>query len=314
MTTVMRPFACFLFFARGMLVAQSPATFHSDVALVHVDLEVTDGTRIVTGLHKEDFIIHDNSQPQPILYCSEEEEPLDVILLFDISNSMRPSVQQVGASAHAALAELRPGDRVAVMTFEIYSHLIAPLSSDLAQVQRSIEEDVVEGRFHGGTHLLAGVDDAAKYFLAQPASHRRRAVLILTDNFGQRSRRTSTVVHHLWEADATLSGLIIRTAASTALNTAAMISNPAVGLLLQEGMQGVAEKTGGDTLRASQPGEDFREMIHRLRLRYSLDYALPRVKPGQQRQVKVELSKAALDRYPTARLRSRKGYLAPAKT
>jgi len=293
--------------------AQDRATFHSEVALVHVDLEVTDGTRIVTGLHKEDFVVHDNGRPQPVLYCSEEEEPLDVILLFDISNSMRPSIAQVGSSARQALAELRAGDRVGVMTFEIRSHLIAPLSGDLDQVQRSIE-DVVQGKFHGGTHLLAGVDDAAKYFLDQPASHRRRAVLILTDNFGQRSRRASTVVHHLWEADASLSGLIIRSAAATALNTAAMLSNPAVGLLLQEGMQGVAEKTGGDTIKAGRPGEDFRDMLHRLRLRYSLDYAMPEVKPGEQRLVKVELSKAALDRNPSARIRARKGYLAPARS
>jgi VWFA-related protein len=301
-------------FAMSVLAAQEPATFHSDVALVHADFEVSDGTRIVAGLHKEDFSVRDNGEEQPIAHFSADEEPLDLILLFDISNSMRPSIAQIGASAREALAELRAADRVALMTFETRSHLIAPLSSDLASVERNIEEDVVGGKFHGGTRLLAGVDDAAKYFLTQPKTQRRRAVLILTDNFGQRSRRASTVVHHLWEADASLSGLIIRTAAGTALNTAAMISNPAVGLLLQEGMQGVAEKTGGDTIKTSsggQPGEEFREMMHRLRLRYSLYYVMPPVKPGEQRQVQIALTKDALARFPAVRVRSRKGYIAP---
>lgn len=300
-----------LFLLTCTLGAQQPATFHSDVALVHVDLEVTDGTRVLTGLQKDDFIVRDNGRPQPVAYFSAGEEPLDVILLFDISNSMRPSIAQVAASAHQALADLREGDRAAIMTFEIHSHRIAPLTSDLGSIERDIEDDVVGQKFHGGTHLLAGVDDAAKYFLEQPQNQRRRAVLIFTDNFGQRSRRSSTVVHHLWEADATLSGLIIRSAAGTALNTAAMISNPAVGLLLQEGMQGVAERTGGDTMKASQPGDDFRDMMHRLRLRYSLYYPMPATKPGEQREVKVELTKEALSRYPAARVRCRKGYIGP---
>jgi len=61
-------------------------------------------------------------------------------------------------------------------------------------VERTINDEVVGGKFRGGTRLLAGVDDAAKYFLGQPRNERRRAVLILTDDYGQRSRRSSTVI------------------------------------------------------------------------------------------------------------------------
>ena len=294
------------------LQAQETPAFHSDVALVHVDAEVTDGIRTLGGFHQDDFVITDNGQPRTILYFSQDEEPLDVILLFDISGSMRPNVARVGASAQAALAELRPGDRVAVMTFQARSRIVAPFNEDLGAAQRAIEEDVVGGKFRGGTRLLAGVDDAAQYYLQQTKTRRRRAVLILTDNYGQRSRRASTVIHHLWEADASLSGLIIRSPAETALNTAAMAMNPAVGLLLREGMQGVAEKTGGDTIKADDPGEAFREMMRRIRRRYSLYYSMPAGKPGEQRTVKVELTAEALGRFPNARVRARKGYRMPA--
>jgi hypothetical protein len=225
---------------------------------------------------------------------------------------MRPKIEKVASSSRKALAELRAGDRVAVMTFHGSSTLVAPFTDDLSAVARTINNDVVGGRFGGGTRLLAGVDDAAEYFLREPRTERRRAVLILTDNYGQRSRRSSTVVHHLWEADALLSGLIIRSPGETAVRTAMLVSSP-LSILIQEGMAGVAEKTGGDTIKADDPGDALRDTMRRIRLRYSLYYAMPEGNPGEQRQVKVDLSPDALSRYPTGRVRARKGYLIPGR-
>jgi VWFA-related protein len=295
-----------------LCLAQEPPAFRSGVSLVHVDAEVTDGAGPLAGLHKEDFLITDNRVPQHILYFSQDVEPLDLILLFDISGSMRPKIEKVAASSRRALAELRAGDRVAVMTFHGSSNLVAPFTEDLSAVARTINDDVIGGRFGGGTRLLAGVDDAAEYFLREPRTERRRAVLILTDNYGQRSRRASTVVHHLWEADAMLSGLIIRSPGETAVRTAMLVSSP-LTMLIQEGMAGVAEKTGGDTIKADDPGDALRATMHRIRLRYSLYYAMPPGNPGEQRQLKVDLSADALSRYPAGRVHARKGYLVPGR-
>ena len=276
-----------------------------------MDAAVTDGTRALGGFHKEDFLIKDNGQPQPILYFSQDVQPLDLILLFDVSGSMRSNVEKLAVTARVALAELRPGDRVAVMTFHNGSRIVAPFTDDLDAVASTISVDVLEGKFKGGTRLLAAVDDAAKYFLREPRTGRRRAVLILTDNYGQRSRWASTVVHRLWEADAILSGLIVRSPGEAALNTVLMVSNPLATLLIREGMEGVAEKTGGDTIKADDPGTAFRDALHRIRLRYSLYYVMPPGEPGDQRQLKLELSSDALSRYPTGRVRARKGYVVP---
>jgi VWFA-related protein len=291
------------------LFAQETPAFRSDVSLVHVEAEVTDGIRTLNGFHKEDFVVKDNGAPQSILYFSQDEEPLDLILLFDVSGSMKTSVERVAESAHTALAELRSGDRVAVMVFSGRSRLAAPFNERLDQVENTVN-DLVMSKFGGSTHLLAAVDDAAEYFLSQPGEHRRRAVLVLTDDYGQRSRRASTVVHRLWEADASLSGLIIRSGADVAINTTTKVMSPAL-LLLSEGMGGVAEQTGGDTLKADQPGDAFREMMQRIRRRYSLYYAMPPAKPGQARQVKVGLTVEARGRAPNARVRARKGYVTP---
>src|SRR5215831_15855216 len=70
--------------------SQESPTFRTGVALVQVDAEVTaaDG-RTLTGFHKEDFRVFDEGAEQPIVQFSWAEEPLDLILLFDISGSMR---------------------------------------------------------------------------------------------------------------------------------------------------------------------------------------------------------------------------------
>jgi VWFA-related protein len=96
----------------GLAIAQESTVFKTSVSLVHVDAEVTDGTRLLAGLHKEDFQVFDNGAPQTILYFSHEETPLDLILLFDISGSMMPKLKKLAASAHASLAQLNSQARV----------------------------------------------------------------------------------------------------------------------------------------------------------------------------------------------------------
>jgi VWFA-related protein len=308
----MRP-ATILLLAAGLACAQDAAVFRAGVALVHVDAEVTaaDGL-ILTGFTKDDFRILDERKEQPILHFAAEEEPLDLILLFDVSRSMRAVVEGVAAAAREGFRELRPGDRVSVMVFNTRSHVIAPFTEDLDAVDRTIRQDVLGVPFDGGTFIQAAVDDAAQLFLREKRTQRRRAVLIVTDNIGTRTRREATVVRDLWEADALLSGLVVRNPKFEAMRTAAIIMGPQT-LLMQAGMRGIAEKTGGDFIHSDDPGAAFQDAMHRIRSRYALYYALPKAKPGSTRTVHVELAPEAAKRYAKARVRARTGYVVPAQ-
>jgi VWFA-related protein len=315
MTQERKPLSFIAAFFLGIfpLFPQAQPTFRTDISLVRVDAAVTDGTRALTNLSKEDFRIWDNGQPQNILYFSGDEEPLDLILLFDISRSMRPNVQNVAASTRMGLSELRPGDRVTVMVFNRKSRIVAPFSSDLEAVERAVKDGVLGLEFGGGTHILAAVDDAALTLLREPKRRCRRAVLIITDNYGLRTRSQKTVVRHFWEADALLSGLIVRNPGFAALHKYSSVLAPQMRIL-EQGMTGVAQKTGGETLTSDNPGPAFREMMHRIRHRYSLYYVIPRGKPGEPRRVRIELSADAQRLYPDGRVRARKGYLMPDKS
>ena len=306
----MRPIVT-VFCAAAVADAQDSVTFRTGVSLVHVDAEVLgeDG-RILTGFHREDFRVFDERKEQPILQFAAEEQPLDLILLFDISGSMRDEVQEVADAARQGLHQLQPGDRVCVMVFNSSSREIAPFSEDLDAVDRSIQHDVLGLNFGGGTHIQAAVSDAALRFRREPHTERRRAVLIITDNIGTRTRREASVVDEFWESDAILSGLIVRNPAFQAMRTIGIILGPQ-NLALQAGMRGIADKTGGDALAANEPGSAFQEAMRRIRSRYSLYYAQPYAKPGTTRAIRVELTRDAAQRFPKSRLRARTGYMVP---
>ena len=286
---------------RGRAQGQDDAVFRAEVALVKVDAEVTTKGTVVDGLRKDDFVVLDNGQPQRIQYFSQEEEPLDVVLLFDISQSMGPSIQKVASSARLAMSELRKGDRVGVMSFNTGVWMEAPFTADLDGLATRLVQRIRATRFGGGTYILSAVDQAAKYLQKQPTAHRRRAVLIFTDDEGYGSTSPKVPTRDLWDADAVLSGLIIPAERS--------VSQLALTVSGDDYVEKVAEQTGGEVVKADPPGPAFRDMLLRMRKRYTIYYPRPQGKPGQ-RKVTVELSTAAKQRYPNAVVLARKGYQA----
>jgi len=289
------------------LWAQETPVFRSNVSQVHVDAEVLSAEgRTIEGLTKDDFRVFDQNKEQPIVHFSAEEESLDLILLFDISGSMRIKLQRVAEAARLGLQELKSGDRVAVMVFNSRSREIAPFSSDLEAVQRTVQNDVLNLRFGGGTLIQQAVDDAALRFRQEPVSQRRRAVLIITDNIGRRTQSEEDVVEDFWESDAILSGLLLKDRAEQIR----LYTSP-ITLAMTAGMKGIAAKTGGDTINGDDPGDAFQQAMHRIRARYSLYYAQPPAKPGSHRSIRVELSRQAAAKYPKYRVRAREGYIVP---
>ncbi len=295
----------------ALLGGQTAPSFRSEVSLVHIDAEVIDGARVLDGFTQGDFRVLDNKAPQTITHFGQSEAPLDVILLFDISGSMSPNVEKISASADLAFSALKPGDRVALMVFNTRARVLAPFTSDLALAARAIHDKVLSLKFGGGTFIVSAIDAAALYFRGEKPAGRRRAIVVITDNYGTRTRREHPVIVDAWESDATVCGVIVRSAVSVALNTGAMVTNPLV-LALHAGVGHIAQATGGDVIKSqTDPGAAFREMIERLRRRYEIYYPMPQAKPGQERKVEVRLASAARARYPHASVLARRGYVIP---
>ena len=73
--------------------ADEAVTFRSGVANVRIDAQVTQDNELVTGLTAEDFVVQDEGKPQTIVYFGRESEPLSLMLLLDVSGSMKQYIQ-----------------------------------------------------------------------------------------------------------------------------------------------------------------------------------------------------------------------------
>jgi VWFA-related protein len=282
---------------------QEQPTFRSDVVLVRVDAEVRTPNGPVNNLQRDSFRITDGGRAQEIVYFAHDPQPLDVILLFDTSNSMRRAVARVAEAAHMAMGELRPGDRVAIMAFDRTIDLVQDFTDDLPAAERAIGDKVLQRKNHCCSPIQAAVGGAARQFLKQHVrnqyqANRRRAIVVITDDQGTSVQPSA--LRDLQEADVVVLGVIVS-------------RGPRVGPLAfwYRGIRDFAAQTGGDLLNTRDAADGVREMLSRLRLRYSLYYALLPGTPGEQRRIQVELTDEVAAQHPGAVVRARTGYIVP---
>jgi VWFA-related protein len=201
--------ACLLLIALagGTLLpaADGDVVFRSDVSLVRVDAQVVDrDNRAITGLHADDFILREQGQAQQISNFASENMAVDVLLLLDVSASMRPHVERIASAAHQALGVLGPQDRVGIMVFDRASRLRLPFRNHPDEVERELASLLRQETFNGGTDITRGLLDAANYVAREGRPNARRAIVILTDDQTERNRDEAGVSRALTKADAVL--------------------------------------------------------------------------------------------------------------
>ncbi|HTM51418.1 MAG TPA: VWA domain-containing protein [Bryobacteraceae bacterium] len=337
---------CFLATAlasAGLLAAEDPdVVFRSDVSLVRVDAQVVDrDNRAITGLRATDFVLREEGRAQPIRNFASENMPVDVLLLLDVSGSMRPHVQRIADAAHQALRALGPEDRVGIMVFDRHSRLRLPFRKSRSDVEREFELLLDQETFRGGTDITRGLYDAAGYVSREARRDARRAIVILTDDQTEFNRDEEGVERALIRADAVLCALLApdesyrmgapggrypRSGGSWPGSGGGPWGGggvilgprggggPAIGRGSQTrsaGTAGIARQSGGDSMRV-EDSYSLENTLARIRQRYAVYFSLPPgVKRGQQRTIEVSLADAARRRYPFAEVRYRRLYLAP---
>jgi len=269
---------------------------------------VTDHSgRIIGGLALGDFEVYDENAPQKILYFEHEADPLDLLLLLDVSGSMHLSLSELAAAAQAALAPLGSRDRTAVMLFARSSALSQRLTSDLAAVERKIQSARNAQDLGSGTSINAAILAAGDYF-REDTSGARRAILIMTDNLSLNYRiPDEQVIRDLYAADATLNAILIGKQRRPPPPKPGAYVNPD---FTPSDVFKLADETGGEAMESRLAGESFALMVERIRSRYRLQYEAPPADAGQLRHIRVQLTPDARRRHPQASIRARTGYYA----
>jgi Ca-activated chloride channel family protein len=127
----------------GASLSSQPAApqFSSGVQLVEVYASVTDaGGMPVADLRQSDFEVLEDGVQQTVSVFASGEFPLTLALGVDRSFSMAGEpLRQAKQAARAFLSELRPEDRVTVVSISADAEVVAPLSTDRAVQARAID-------------------------------------------------------------------------------------------------------------------------------------------------------------------------------
>lgn len=187
-----------------------PVVFKSDVSLVRVDVQVLSSTgQIISGLRREEFELRDGGQVRDIVNFGRENLPLDLVLLLDVSGSMRPHVEQMAQASHEALRVLGNEDRVAIVVFDRSTRISMPFKSNHDEIVRGFEQLLNRESFNGGTDITRAMFDSIRFLKRNARPAARRAIVILTDDRTEFNRDDVGVGRELEDANIVMSALLV---------------------------------------------------------------------------------------------------------
>jgi Ca-activated chloride channel family protein len=256
--------------------------------------------RIVTGLGRDNFQLFEDKHPQPIKDLWEENEPLSVGILLDVSGSMKDKFDRAEDAVRALLRSSNPQDEFFLVTFANQATLLRDFTQNTDEIQGSLLFVAPKGR----TSLLDAVVLAVNNI--EKARYRRRALVIISDGGDNRSRYTEKDVKSLIkEADVLVYSIGIFDAERSSLEER-------LGPQLLTEISGV---TGASAYVLDNPNHLPRIAEHiaaELRNQYILGYSPSNSShDGKWRKIKVSL---ALPRgIPELHVQARTGYYSRAQ-
>jgi VWFA-related protein len=311
-----------------------------DTALVTVPVSVLDRQgRFVPNLRREDFTVFENGIEQSIAYFEPAEKPFTVAMVLDTSASTHFHLWEIKEAAIAFATQLRPQDRVLVVSFNDQVLLLTEATNDLNVVSAVIQQNANSG---ASTRLYDAVDLVIKERLNKIKG--RKAIVLFTDGVDTSSYLATyqSTLNEVEELDALIYPIQYDTsdylramqgAGSITIVTSnsnwpfpgrsssqVIYSGPATGGIPPPGtskadyeradkyLHELAEKTGARLYQANdsaQLAQAFSRIAEELRRQYSLGYypQTPAFKNGERRQIKVRVHQ------PNLAVRARDSYV-----
>jgi VWFA-related protein len=273
--------------------ASGAANIHVDTQLVLLDAVVENkkSGQALDTFSAKDFQLAEDGVPQTITYCSRDQLPLSVVLLFDMTETVHAALEPLARAAMETLNHLKPEDEVAVMIFSSRTELLQDFTKNRALAANAIKTASwmadVEGTFLD-EDMFEAVDQAMK----ARAPGNRRVLVWLTDGTAneQNSMTQASIGQHspahlhsqqeamtrLLQSGAVVSALIDRTA-----ETNRAIMESAMGGTRLGDIDQYAKATGGLVMSTStrESADRLALLIDRMRARYTLGFKPTRVGP-----------------------------------
>lgn len=311
-----------------------------DTALVTVPVSVLDRQgRFVPNLRREDFSVFENGIEQSVAFFEPAEKPFTVALVLDTSASTHFHLWEIKEAAIAFARQLRPQDRVLVVSFNDQVLLLTEATNDLNVVSTVIIQNATTG---DSTRLYDAVDLVIKERLNKIKG--RKAIVLFTDGVDTSSYLATyqSTLREVEELDALIYPIqydtsdylrAIQNAGSiTIVSTSSnwpfpgrrssqvIYGGPITGGIPPPGttkadyeradkyLHELADKTGARLYQANDPvqlAQAFSRIAEELRRQYSLGYypGVSAVTNGERRQIKVRVHQ------PNLAVRARDSYV-----
>jgi VWFA-related protein len=114
-----------------------------DTSLVLLDVLVTDGsgTKPITGLTRDDFIVAEDARTQEVSFFAPGDDaqrlPRSIVLVFDRSDSQLAYIEASVEAAKKLVGRLAPTDEMAIVTDDV--HLAMGFTKDKKQLKRTLD-------------------------------------------------------------------------------------------------------------------------------------------------------------------------------
>ncbi len=173
------------------------APIKKNVDLVLVPVTITDQMdRLVTGLDKENFQVFDGKEKQDIRHFSNEDAPVSIGIIFDMSGSMMDKIERAREAVIQFCKTSNPQDEFFMITFSDEPHLSAGFTSNPDDIQNKLIYTAPKGRTALLDALYLGMHQMKK------AKNQRKALLIISDGGDNHSRYTEQEIKsQIKEAD-----------------------------------------------------------------------------------------------------------------
>lgn len=244
-----------------------------DQVALSVSVTERDGQPI-RGLGLRDFLVVESGKPQTLLEARPDDRPLSLVVLIDVSSSLRPYWDVLRDAAPAMAKTLRPQDALRVVAFSGPACLVQDFTNSAQKVASAMQRF---NEWGGGTSLydtLAAVGTEMAW-----SRDGRQAVVLVTDGVDTLSkidparlteylRRTPLVIESLW------------------------VRSPQAPLRARRAMAHVARETGGSVREVQTLGDmknAFRDLSARLQDRYYLMWRSDRAGEGGWRRIDIEV-------------------------
>jgi Ca-activated chloride channel family protein len=157
-----------------------------ETQLVTIPVRVMDRkNRFISGLKQEDFQVLEDNVPQEIAYFTNEAQPFTVALVLDMSYSTTFKIGEIQAAAISFIDQLRPEDKVLVISFDEEVHMLCEATSDRARIYRAINSTKIAT----GTSIYDAVSMTMNDRMRSIKG--RRAIVLFTDGVDTTSRRSN---------------------------------------------------------------------------------------------------------------------------